>query len=228
MISTCEYTIYRSVTISVTMYWSYFKTVLIKAKTCNWLLLMCPLSLRYNNARFENIYLYKDTYLSVKFVYFLNIRLILNIFNCFCPTLHLYRVRISQKLKGYSVKPLAYCFYRKAKITSIPMCFSIALKIVNWNQKLNVNHSLKITRIKNSLPWTTSDDLIHTVFTPNKREALIRDNKYTLKKFEFPKIYSTTKSSLNTCHNYWQFIKSYYASMVSLLKESSTGAYKVY
>ena len=41
-----------------------------------------------------------------------------------------------------------------------------------------------------------------TVFTPNKGEALIPDNKYTLKKFEFPNIYSTPKSSLNTCHNY--------------------------
>ena len=78
------------------------------------------------------------------------------------------------------------------------------------------------------MPWTTSDHLIHTVFTPNKREALICDNKYLLKKFGFPKIYSTTKSSLNTCHNYSEFIKSYYSSMVSLLKESSTGAYKVY
>ena len=57
---------------------------------------------------------------------------------------------------------------------------------------------------------------------------MIRDNKYTLKKFPFPKIYTTTKSSLNTCHNYLQFRKSYYSSMVSLLKESSTGAYKVY
>ena len=52
---------------------------------------------------YENLHIY----LPVTFVYFLQIRLILNIFNCFCMILNQHftfiRVLISQKLKSYNV-----------------------------------------------------------------------------------------------------------------------------
>ena len=105
------YTIYWSLNILVTIYWSYFKTVLIKAKICNAgevenvsLEAGKHFLIRLRSLLMCNVNLKIHIYLPVKSVYFLKIRLILNMSNCFC-------------MFGYNVKFSAYRFYRKAMIT---------------------------------------------------------------------------------------------------------------
>ena len=96
---------------------------------------ICFLSYQNNVLKISHFYSKEfSSYLPVKFVNFLKIRLTFNIFYCFWMFVskfsHISRAHISKSKRLLNAKSSAYCFHMKKKILSdFQICISVPLRV---------------------------------------------------------------------------------------------------